>query len=117
MNAKVMTVLRVGFLAGALLSTSQSFAETPWQRDHPWRVEVNHRLHNEYRRIRVGLHDHQLTRAEAQQLHLEDRGVLDQERIDAAGDHSHLTRAERHKLNREENAISHQVRADRRAGE
>ena len=76
MKAKVTALLGVGLLAGALLSASQSFAETPWQRQHPRRVEVNDRLRNQYRRIDAGLRDHELTRGEAQQLRAEDRGLL-----------------------------------------
>jgi hypothetical protein len=117
MKAKVINVLSVGLLAGALLSSSQAFAETRWQHQHPHRVEVNDRLRNQNRRIDAGLHDHELTRGEAQQLRAEDRGVLTQERIDAAGDHSHLKGAEQRQLNVEENAISGQIRSDRVAGE
>jgi hypothetical protein len=74
-----------------------------------WRVEVNARLHNQNRRIDAGLRYHELTRAEAQQLRSEDRGIYQQECIDAAGDQSRIAKAEPQQLNGEENAVSGQI--------
>jgi len=107
----------MGLFASSLLGAGQALAGTPWQKHHPRRVEVNDRLHNQYQRIDAGIRDHQLTRAEAQQLRSEDRGTLEQERIDADGDHSHLTKAEQRQLNHEENGISGQIHSDRVQGE
>jgi hypothetical protein len=116
MKSKMISVTCAALLAGAFVGSKPSFAQTPWQHHHPWRVEVNSRLHNQNRRIDAGLRDHQLTRAEVQQLRSEDRNVLDQERVDAAGHDSHLTGLEKRQLNHEENGISGQIHSDRVVG-
>jgi hypothetical protein len=116
MNSKLVSAICAGLLAGAFLNGGTSFAQTPWQRHHPRRFEVNSRLRNQNRRIDAGLRDHELTRGEAQQLHSEDRSVRYQERLDAAGHDTHITRVEQRQLNRDENGISGQIHADRVEG-
>jgi len=96
-------------VATLLAGASGASAETAWQHHHPRRVEVNHRLANQNRRIDHELRRHEITGAQARDLHAEDRGIRGQERFDASHDRGHLTRAEKRRLNREENGVSGQI--------
>jgi hypothetical protein len=93
----------------AIGAASAASAATPWQRHHPRRVEVNHRLANQNRRIHEERREGEITGAQARDLHAEDRGIRAQERFDASQHGSHLTRAEQGQLNREENGVSKQI--------
>ena len=109
MKATFQTVLAGIGLATLLAAAGASHAETNWQRHHPRRVEVNHRLANQNRRIDHELRDRQITRAQARDMHAEDRGIRGEERFDASHNRSHLTRAEQRRLNRQENQVSGQI--------
>ena len=111
--ASILTALTLG---GFVFASIPAHAETPWQRNHSGRVEVNGRLRRQDRRVNQGLRRDQLSGAQAQQLHQEDRNIRNQERTDAAGDNGHLTGTERRQINREENAESRQIYQDRHNG-
>lgn len=83
-------------------------ADTAWQRHHPAREAINHRIRNQERRITQERREGDLTRGQAQALRGEDRAVLRQERADARADHNrgHLSRAQARTLNQELNANS-----------
>ncbi|HEY1414310.1 MAG TPA: hypothetical protein VGF42_00320 [Caulobacteraceae bacterium] len=98
----------VGALTLLTAATGAS-AQTPWQHHHPRRVEVNHRLANQDRRIQAERREGELTGHQAHALHAEDRGIRGQERRFASSHHGHLTSAEQHRLNREENGVSGQI--------
>ena len=107
---RIKSIITAGFaltLAAGLASSA--LAETPWQAHHPRRAEVNHRLANQNRWINTERRDGQITRAQARDLHAEDRGIRGQERFDASRDHGHITRVEKRQLNREENGVSRQI--------
>ncbi len=106
-----------GLIAGAMLLARPGFAEDQWQRHHPRRHEVNHRLNHEDERINQGLKDHQLTKSEAGQLRSEDNTIHQQELYDAAHDNGHITHSEQNQLNHEENNLSNQIHQDRREGQ
>ncbi len=80
-----------------------------WRGSHPRRVEVNARLENQHDRISTGLHDGQLTRAEARGLAHEDHTIRTEERDMARLDDGHITRADQRSLNQQENAVSEQI--------
>jgi hypothetical protein len=84
-------------------------ASTPWQRNHPWRVQVNHRLANQNHRINAELRRDEITPWRARALHREDRAIRHEERVMAGLNHSHLTSAEHRALNQQENAVSRQI--------
>jgi hypothetical protein len=107
--ASILTALTLG----GFVFAGTGHAEGPWQANHPGRVEVNHRLRRQDRRINQGMRRGQLNGAEARQLHQEDRSIRNQERTDAAGDNGHLTGAEHRQINQEENAESRQIYQDR----
>jgi hypothetical protein len=90
-------------------SIGAAAADTQWQRNHPWRVQVNHRLDNQNRRINAELHRGEITPWRARVLHREDRAIRHEERVMAGFKHSHLTPAEHRALNQQENAVSRQI--------
>lgn len=108
---KLTTQLALAALGAATLltATTGASAETVWQHHHPRRVEVNHRLANQKRRIHTERREGEMTRAQAHDLRMEDRGIRGQERYDASHHHGHLTKAEQRRLNREENGVSGQI--------
>jgi hypothetical protein len=91
------------------LSISGSSFAGDWKQDHPRRAEVNSRLNNQNRRIKDGVEDGKLTKAQAQQLHQEDHSVRQQERAMAAQNGGHITKTEQRQLNQEENQVSKQI--------
>ncbi len=100
-------------LATALgLAGIASASATPWTEHHPRRVEVNHRLAHQDRRINHDLAEGKITGRQAARLHREDRVVRADERFDARFDHSHLTRADQRSLNQDENGVSRQIQRD-----
>lgn len=92
---------------GAL--TSNAFAETQWQKDHPRRTEVNHRLSNQNRRIHNDVKDGTLSKGQAAKLHHEDHQVRQEERDMASQDGGHITKTDQRALNQQENGISNQI--------
>lgn len=109
MKLTVQIALAALGAATLLTAASGASAETQWQHHHPRRVEVNHRLANQNHRIRIERREGDLTRAQAHDLRMEDRGIRGQERYMASHDRGHITKAERRRLNRGENGVSRQI--------
>lgn len=105
--SKAITLVMGLAFVGA--SIGAAAASTPWQRTHPWRVQVNDRLANLNRRINVERRDGELTPWQARALHGETRAIRSEERAVAGFDHTHLTRAEHRTLNRQENMVSREI--------
>ena len=84
-------------------------AETQWQKDHPRRTEVNHRLDNQDRRIHQDVKNGTLTKSQAATLHHEDHQVRQEERAMASQNGGHITKPEQRVLNGQENKISSQI--------
>jgi len=101
-------LLSLGLLAGVAHAWGWN-----WMKNHPRRVEVNQRLDNQKERIKEGVESGNLTKAQAKELHQEDRDIRTEERIDAAKNGSHITKAEQNKLNKEENAVSKQIHEEK----
>lgn len=80
---------------------------------HPRRLEVNTRLAHQNYRIDRGLEKGQITQAQANQLHAEDRSLRGEERTEASLDGGHITRADQRSLNQQENAVSKQIYSER----
>jgi hypothetical protein len=95
----------------AMLALPVLAQQTPFQKTHPRRAEVNKRLDNQNNRIDQGLKNGKLTQAQAAQLHKEDQGIRKEERNMAAKDGGHITRQDQKKLNRQENKVSKQIHA------
>jgi hypothetical protein len=93
-------------LAGAIGTAS---AATAWQKDHPRRTQVNHRLGNQNARIHNDVKDGTLTKGQAATLHTEDHQVRQEERDMASQNGGHITKQEQSVLNKQENGISRQI--------
>ena len=83
--------------------------ETAWQKAHPRRAEVNHRLANQNKRIHQERKDGQINGRQAAQLHREDHAIRNEERTMASTNGGHVTKAEQHALNQQENQVSGQI--------
>lgn len=99
-------------LALAAAYASPARAESKFNKEHPRREEVNHRLNNQHKRVKDGVKDGDLTKKQAHQINKEDRHIRREERRMAAKDGGHLTKADQAKLNRQENHVSRQINRD-----
>lgn len=93
----------------ALAFSGTASAQTNWNATHPRRVEVNHRLANQDRRIRQEVSEGEMSHAEASRLHRDDHQIRQEERDMASQSGSHITRREDYALNQQENRVSRQI--------
>jgi len=84
-------------------------ADTPWQKEHPRRAEVNHRLNNQNTRIHTEVKNGRLTKAQGAALHQDDHQIRTEERDMASQNGSHITKQEQGVLNQQENGVSQQI--------
>ena len=103
----ILTIAAATLALGGL--ATNALADTQWQKDHPRREQVNNRLANQNKRIRQERKEGELTKAQATQLHREDRAIRKEERTMASTNHGHLTKAEQKSLNQQENQVSKQI--------
>ena len=102
----ITLVIGLAMIGGSIGAAA---AGTPWERDHPWRAQVNDRLDTQNRRVNAELRQGEITPWRARELHREDRAIRHEERAMAGFDHGHLTPAEHRALNQQENAVSRQI--------
>lgn len=95
--------------AVALSAATGAFAQTQWQKDHPRRAEVNHRLANQNKRIHNEVKEGEITKGQARQMHREDHQIRQEERDMAAQNGGHITKQEQRTLNQQENQVSRQI--------
>jgi hypothetical protein len=93
----------------ALSFAGTASAQTNWDAAHPRRVEVNHRLSNQDRRIHREVRDGEMSHTEAARLHRDDHQIRQEERDMASRDGSHITRREDYALNQQVNRTSRQI--------
>jgi hypothetical protein len=106
-NRKVIAVLAVAaFTSGFSVAAS---AETAWQKAHPARAEINHRLAHQDQRIDKEVREGEISHRQALNLHRKDHQIRREERAVARRHHGHLTGAEARAINRQENAVSKQI--------
>lgn len=98
-------ILSAGIAGGAM-------AETQWDKTHPRRTEVNHRLANQNKRIDHKVATGQMTKAQAAQLHKDDAQVRQEERDMASQDGGHITKQEQGTLNQQENTLSRDIKTE-----
>jgi hypothetical protein len=89
--------------------TGTASAETTWQKNHPRRTQVNHRLANQDRRIHQDVKSGTLSRGQAATLHHEDHQVRQEEHDMASQNGGHISKPEQRVLNGQENQISGQI--------
>ncbi len=102
-TAAAATVALAGIAGNALAD------DTQWQKEHPRREQVNNRLDRQAKRINTERREGEITKAQAQKLHAEDRAVRQEERTMASTNHGHITKAEQRALNQQENQVSKQI--------
>lgn len=96
--------------AFALSAAGSVFAaDKDWKKDHPRRAEVNSRLANQDRRINQERREGEISKAQAQKLHTEDRQIRREERAMASQNGGHITKQEQRTLNHQENVVSRQI--------
>ncbi len=105
---KTLTFAAAIVSLAALVGTTAS-AETTWQKNHPRRTQVNHRLENQDKRIHQDVKNGTLTKAQASTLHHEDHQVRQEERDMASQNGGHITKPEQRVLNGQENKISSEI--------
>jgi len=106
-STKVMILTITSALA---FSTAGVYAaDKDWNKDHPRRAEVNKRLANQDKRINQERKEGELSKAQAQKLHKEDRQIRGEERAMASQNGGHITKQEQRTLNQQENQVSKQI--------
>lgn len=103
------TILFTAALLLGSISVSTFAAEDQFDKTHPRRAEVNHRLANQDKRIHKEVKEGEMTKADAAKLHKEDRHIRKEERVMASKNGGHITKQEQKKLNRQEDAVSKQI--------
>ncbi|HEV2701807.1 MAG TPA: hypothetical protein VGV09_09270 [Steroidobacteraceae bacterium] len=104
---KTLTFAAAAVMLAGVVGTAS--AETTWQKSHPRRTQVNHRLNNQNRRIHNDVKAGTMTRSQARTAHKDDRQVRQEERDMAHQNGGHLTKPEQHVLNHQENGVSSQI--------
>jgi hypothetical protein len=92
----------LSIVAGAATSAS---AETAWQRAHPLRVQVNHRINNLNRSIGYDRRSGRISASRAHFLHHRVHSIRMQESRVAYNHGSHIGFSQQERLNREETAV------------
>jgi len=103
----VITVVAVACALTGFVSSAS--ADTPWQKNHPRREQVNNRLANQNKRIHQEVKEGEMTKSQAAALHKDDRQIRQEERDMASQNGGHLTKSEQKTLNQQENAVSKQI--------
>jgi hypothetical protein len=98
-------------LAGvfAIGMAGSALAESQWEKDHPRRDQVNDRLQNQNKRIHQEVKEGEISKAQAGQLHKDDRQIRREERLMASQNGGHITKQEQKTLNQQENHVSQQI--------
>ena len=104
---KLLSITAVTVALAGVATTAS--AETTWQKNHPRREQVNHRLGNQNKRIHQDVKDGTLSKGQAAALHKQDHQVRQEERDMASQNGGHITKSEQKVLNQQENGISHEI--------
>ena len=86
-----------------------AMADTPWQKAHPRREQVNNRLNWQNHRINKEYKEGEITQQQANQLHSQDHQIRQEERDMASQDGSHITKVDQHALDQQENHVSQEI--------
>ena len=106
-STKFLSVATLALAFGSFAGTAS--ADTTWQKNHPRREEVNNRLANQNKRINHEVKEGDMTKAQANSLHKDDRQVRQEERAMASQNGGHITKSEKKVLNQQENAVSKSI--------
>ncbi len=90
-------------------ASASVFAQTPFERNHPRRDQVNDRLQMQNRRIHQQVREGELNHRQARRMHRADRRIRMRERRFARHHHGIITKQEQMRLNRQENHVSRRI--------
>lgn len=96
-------------LITAVAGSAFAAEDTTWDKSHPRRAQVNHRLANENKRIAAEVKEGDLTKKQGAALHKDVHQIRKEERLMASQNGGHITKAEQKVLNQQENAVSKQI--------
>ena len=102
-------LIAVAGLAAVVGAADSASASTLWQRDHPGRVEVNHRRGYLNADIQNARRDGHLRRLQAMRLRVQVNQVRYHERVFSHQHGGHLTLAEQSRLNQQESRIHTEI--------
>lgn len=101
----------VGALVAGMIALPSAASANDWQRHHPARHEINHRIARQNHRITVERRHGEITARQAHMLRHNDHMVRMEERRDARMDHNrgHLNHGQVQQLNHQLNANSRAI--------
>jgi hypothetical protein len=105
----IASVMSVACAAAFVQPAVAADKDTQWEKNHPRREQVNDRLANQNRRIHQEVKEGEMTKAQAAQLHKDDRNIRNEEQLMASQNGGHITKAEQRALNQQENKVSAQI--------
>ena len=106
MAALILTMSLMSAAASAMAAVDH---DTAWQKQHPRREQVNHRLAHQNQRIRNEVKEGEITKPQAAALHKDDRQIRHEERLMASQNGGHITKQEQKTLNQQENVVSAKI--------
>jgi hypothetical protein len=107
-RSALLGTLLIAFIASTGTAMAQD-KDTKWEKHHPRREEVNNRLKNQDKRIKQEVKEGEITKAQAKDLHKEDKQIRQEERDMASQNGGHITKAEQKALNQQENTVSKEI--------
>lgn len=102
-------MISAGVAVMSLSLAGGALADSGWQHHHSRREEVNQRLARQNHRITQERRDGEITRTQARDLRMQDRGIRAQERYASSRNGGHISRVEQRRLNQQENRVSRQI--------
>ena len=98
-------------LTGTFAISAEASARTAWQRSHPARTHINHRIVRQQARITHEVREGDMSRGDARALRKDVHSVRVQERAyaQANDNNGHLTGAQARDLNQQLNQTSQQI--------
>ncbi len=96
-----------------LAIAAPAMAETPFQKAHPRRAEVNHRERVQTHAINKAKRNGDITQAEARDLHKQDLSIKKDERTDVKTNGGYLTKGETKDINQDLNGVRKDLHEDR----
>ena len=91
------------------LQMGLAHADDQWDKNHPRREQVNHRLQRQNQRIHKEVQEGDMSHQKAARLHHQDHAIRQEERDMAYQDGGHITKQEQRTLNQQENAVSGRI--------
>lgn len=108
-SASLFLITVIAALAGAAAPAQAADHDGSFAKHHPRREQVNERLAHQNKRIKEEVAEGEMTKAQANKLHREDRQIRQEERLMASQNGGQITKQEQRTLNQQEDAVSRQI--------